>query len=81
MINRLKSKLLSERRNRIILEVRETNLQAQLFLKQCGFRVQAIVPKPWPEREEDAYLFTYRYQPTDDESAYQRLMEELDRGS
>jgi ribosomal-protein-alanine N-acetyltransferase len=38
LMDRLFSKLAYQRRVRIQLEVRETNLSAQLFLKQLGFR-------------------------------------------
>ncbi len=38
MIEKLVSKLTADRRNRIMLEVRETNLDAQIFFRQRGFR-------------------------------------------
>ena len=34
---------LHERRNRIMLEVRETNLEAQLFFKSIGFRAISVL--------------------------------------
>ncbi len=43
MVAKLLSKLSHERRNRIMLEVRETNLDAQLFFKQIGFRAVSVL--------------------------------------
>ena len=38
MVNKLIGKLSQQRRTRIMLEVRETNLAAQLFFRSAGFR-------------------------------------------
>ena len=38
MVAKLVGKLSHQRRSRILLEVRETNLAAQLFFRQCEFR-------------------------------------------
>ena len=43
MISKLISKLSHQRRNRILLEVRETNLSAQLFFRNAGFRSKTVV--------------------------------------
>jgi len=61
MIGRLKGKLSADRRNRIMLEVRETNLQAQLFFKKMGFRAISVLRSFYEETDEDAYLFQYRF--------------------
>jgi ribosomal-protein-alanine N-acetyltransferase len=46
-----------------MLEVRETNLDAQLFWKAQGFRAVSVVKEFYIESPgEDAYLFQYRYQ-------------------
>lgn len=63
MAKKLTSKLSPDRRTRIVLEVRETNLSAQLFLKAIGFRAVKILPRHYEETPEDAYQFSYRYQP------------------
>ncbi len=62
MVAKLVSKLSSQRWSRIILEVRETNLAAQLFFRSQGFRAQWIIRGKYEEREttEDAYCFVYR---------------------
>tara|TARA_R110002049_G_scaffold72490_7_gene187584 strand:- start:167835 stop:168311 length:477 start_codon:yes stop_codon:yes gene_type:complete len=67
MIGKLLGKLSHERRNRIMLEVRETNLEAQLFFKKLGFRAISVLRDFYDDTVEDAYLMQYRYQPTDEE--------------
>lgn len=67
MINRLKSKLSAQRRTRIVLEVRETNLAAQLFFKSQGFRAVALLRGHYADAPgEDAIQFQYRFRPEDD---------------
>ncbi|WP_153556329.1 ribosomal protein S18-alanine N-acetyltransferase [Roseimaritima sediminicola] len=70
MINKLMGKLSHERRNRIMLEVRETNLDAQLFFRGLGFRAVSVLRDFYDDSTEDAYLMQYRYQPTADELAH-----------
>jgi ribosomal-protein-alanine N-acetyltransferase len=60
MIERLVSKLSYQRRNRITLEVCESNLNAQLFFKACGFRAEDVLRDYYPETGEDAYVMVYR---------------------
>src|SRR3989344_6648378 len=43
MVQRIMDKLSQQRRKEIILEIRETNLPAQLFFKSQGFRAQNVV--------------------------------------
>ena len=69
MVAKLLSKLSHERRNRIMLEVRETNLDAQLFFKQIGFRAVSVLRDFYDDSDEDAYLMQYRYRATADELA------------
>ena len=64
MCSKLFGKLSHERRNRIMLEVRETNLDAQLFFKSLGFRAISVLRDFYDDTVEDAYLMQYRYQPT-----------------
>jgi ribosomal-protein-alanine N-acetyltransferase len=70
MINKLLGKLSHERRNRIMLEVRETNLIAQLFFKSIGFRAISVLRDFYDDTVEDAYLMQYRYQPSAEELAF-----------
>ncbi len=61
MINKLIGKLSAQRRSRIMLEVRETNLDAQLFFRENGFRAVSVLRKYYEDTPEDAYLMQYRY--------------------
>tara|TARA_B100000945_G_C20166561_1_gene495713 strand:- start:39 stop:554 length:516 start_codon:yes stop_codon:yes gene_type:complete len=61
MIAKLKSKLSHQRRNRIVLEVRETNLEAQLFFKQQDFLALSVLRNFYDDTVEDAYLMQHRY--------------------
>jgi len=68
MIMKLVSNLSHERRNRIMLEVRETNLDAQLFFKRLGFRAISVLRDFYDDTVEDAYMMQYRYKATVGES-------------
>lgn len=61
MVNKLKAKLSLQRRSRITLEVRETNLDAQLFFRACGFKAVSILRGFYQDTAEDAYLMWCRY--------------------
>lgn len=61
MVEKLKSKLSFERRNRITLEIRETNIQGQLFFKAMGFRAVKVLRDFYEDATEDAYLMQYRH--------------------
>lgn len=67
MITKLLGKLSHERRNRLMLEVRETNLEAQLFFRGMGFRAISVLRDFYDDTVEDAYLMQYRYQPSQEE--------------
>ncbi|MGN6547948.1 MAG: ribosomal protein S18-alanine N-acetyltransferase [Aureliella sp.] len=67
MVNKLASKLSSDRRNRIMLEVRETNLDAQIFFRQLGFRAISVLRSFYEDSPEDAYLMQYRHRATAEE--------------
>ena len=59
MMEKLVGKLTPERRNRIVLEVRETNLPAQLFFRSLGFRAISVLKDFYQDTTEDAYLMHY----------------------
>ena len=63
MIAKLTGKLSSQRRSRIVLEVRETNLPAQLFFRENGFRAVSVLRSYYADTPEDAYLMQFRYRP------------------
>ncbi len=61
MVRKLVGKLSAQRRTRILLEVRETNLAAQLFFRDSGFRAISVLRDYYEDTPEDAYLMQYRY--------------------
>lgn len=61
MVNKLVSKLSSHRRTRITLEVRETNLFAQLFFRSLNFRATRVLRAFYEDSGEDAFLMQYRF--------------------
>jgi len=63
MLTKLLAKLSAQRRTRIALEVRETNLPAQLFFRNLGFRAVSVLRDFYEDTTEDAYLMQYRYRP------------------
>lgn len=71
MINKLAAKLSAQRRTRIILEVRETNLAAQLFFRQQGFRAVSLLRDFYEDTTEDAYLMQYRHRSVEAEAIEQ----------
>jgi len=60
MVAKLIGKLSSHRRTRITLEVRETNLAAQLFFQKQGFRAVRVLRSYYEDTGEDAFLMQYR---------------------
>ncbi len=56
MVEKLISKLSDRRRRRIVLEVRETNLAAQMFFKNLGFRAVSLLRDFYEDTVEDAYV-------------------------
>ena len=62
MVQKLAGKLSNQRRSRILLEVRETNLAAQLFFRASGFRAVSVLREFYEDTPEDAYLMQFRYQ-------------------
>ena len=63
MVAKLIGKLSWQRRPRIVLEVRETNLPAQLFFRENGFRAVSVLHSYYDDTPEDAYLMQFRYRP------------------
>ena len=66
MIEKLVDKLSQQRRQEIVLEVRESNLGAQLFFKQMGFKAVLVIRSHYDDTEEDAYVM--RFALLDDEA-------------
>src|SRR5947208_13332356 len=60
MVTKLISKLSGHRRTRITLEVRETNLVAQLFFRAQDFRAVRVLRGYYEDSGEDAFLMQYQ---------------------
>ncbi len=63
MVDKLTSKLSSQRRTKLTLEVRETNLPAQLFFREAGFLASEVLRDYYDDSTEDAYVMQYDYEP------------------
>jgi ribosomal-protein-alanine N-acetyltransferase len=61
MVAKLLGKLSNQRRTRILLEIRETNLAAQQFFRGHGFRAVSVLRDYYEDSPEDAYVMQYRY--------------------
>src|SRR5438067_8476205 len=61
MAKKLITKLSHDRRSRVMLEVRETNLSAQLFFRSLGFRAVSVLRDYYEDTTEAAYVMQYRY--------------------
>jgi len=61
MIKILAAKLSPRKFRRITAEIRETNLSAQLFLRECGFKAINTLHRHYKNISEDAYLMQYKY--------------------
>ncbi|MEL7496593.1 MAG: ribosomal protein S18-alanine N-acetyltransferase [Planctomycetota bacterium] len=61
MVNKLIGKLSRKGRNRIVLEIRETNLAAQMFFKNLGFKAVSVLRDYYDDTVEDAYVMQYRF--------------------
>jgi ribosomal-protein-alanine N-acetyltransferase len=59
MMDKLVGKLTPERRSRVVLEVRERNLPAQLFFRTLGYRAISVLKDFYQDTTEDAYLMQY----------------------
>ncbi len=68
MLDKLVGKLSQQRRTRISLEVRETNLAAQLFFKNTGFVCVSLLKDFYDDTTEDAYVMHFCHRDADQES-------------
>ena len=60
MVAKLIGKLSNQRRTRIAIEVRETNLPALLFFRANGLRAVSVLRDYYKDTPEDAYVMQYR---------------------
>lgn len=59
MIAKLANKLSQQRREFITLEVRETNLSAQIFFREQGFQATQVLRDHYQDTSEDAYVMRF----------------------
>ena len=69
MVLRLIDKLSQQRRNEILLDLRESNLDGQLFFRTQGFRAVKVVRCHYDDTAEDAYIMQFRLDHQADEMA------------
>lgn len=64
LVRKLVSKLSTGKRSMIMLEIRETNLSAQLFFREQGFKAISLLRNFYPDDcpGEDAYLMQFKHQ-------------------
>jgi ribosomal-protein-alanine N-acetyltransferase len=67
MLEKLVGKLSSQRRTRISLEVRETNLAAQIFFRTNDFRATSVLRNFYDDSPEDAYVMQFCQEPDESE--------------
>lgn len=60
LVDKLVNKLSQQRRQEILVELRETNLSAQLFFHTRGFRAVGVARSHFDDTGEDAFVFSYR---------------------
>ena len=66
MVLRLIDKLSQQRRNEIMLECRERNLEGQLFFRNQAFRATNVLRCHYDETGEDAYIMQFRLDASED---------------
>jgi len=62
MVLKLVAKLSQQIRDRISVEVRESNFEAQLFFKSQGFRAVSVLRDRYSDSNEDGYLMEREFQ-------------------
>jgi ribosomal-protein-alanine N-acetyltransferase len=60
MVEKLVNKLSQQRRQAIVIEVRETNLAAQKFFAAHGFSAVGVLRRFYADSNEDAYVMDYQ---------------------
>jgi ribosomal-protein-alanine N-acetyltransferase len=60
MIQKLVSKMIYQRRHKIAIEIRETNLPALLCFRSLGFKSATILKNFYDNQNEDTYVLQYR---------------------
>ncbi len=71
MVGKLVGKLSNHRRTRITLEVRESNLGAQLFFRKLEFKATRVARAYYEDSGEDAFVMEYRFGGADAEDDFE----------
>lgn len=69
MVAKLVGKLRDHRRTAVTVDVRETNLAAQLFFRRLYFRARKVLRGYFEDTGEDAYPMRYALPPQENEGA------------
>lgn len=64
ILDHIKAKLDNDVRSRLLLEVRERNLPAQMFFRSQGFQAISVVRNYYEDSTEDAYVMRFRTEAT-----------------
>lgn len=59
LVQRLIDKLSQQRRREVVLEIRDGNLDGQLFFQHHGFRAVSVLRRHYRDTNEDAYYMRY----------------------
>lgn len=80
MVNKLIDKLSPQRRIKICLTIRETNVAGQLFFRSQGFLATEIIPENYHDTNEDAYAMNYTVNDAPrGERTHQHIRRDIDR--
>lgn len=60
MLKALAAKLIPQQRHRVLLKIRETNIDAQLFFRRHGYRCISTLKNYYKNSADDAYVMQYR---------------------
>lgn len=62
LVEKLVDKLSQQRRQELVLEVRESNLAAQLFFRRMGFKAVLVLRNHYDDTDEAAYVMRWSIQ-------------------
>jgi len=60
LVQKMIGKLSPLRRNRLMLEIRDSNLDAQCFFRAMGFKAVSVLRDFYEDTSDDGYLFQYQ---------------------
>lgn len=60
MVERLRDKLHQQRRTQLLLELRESNLDGQMFFRSQGFKAVSVLREHYTDTNEDCYVMQFK---------------------